>query len=166
MSHPALVKIAESLVHAYSEKNWNELWSLVDPRIVYDETATNRKTYGVRNFITTLREWGTAFPDSKITIKSTKSYGNTVAFDLQWTGTHEGIIETPGGEILPTGKKIDLHASMVIEVGEREVGLSVGGNREFVESEVGPPLVGSVIHYFSMAVMEKQLELTAEEKVA
>ena len=166
MSHPSHVKIAESMVHAYSGKNWNELYSLVDPRIVYDETATNRKTYGVRNFITILREWGMAFPDSKITIKSTKSYGKTVAFDLQWTGTHEGIIETPGGEIFPTGKKIDLHASMVIEIGEREVGLSVSGEREFVESEVGPPVVESVIHYFDMAAMEKQLELTEKEKVA
>ncbi len=84
-------------------------------------------------------------------------------FDLHWTGTHEGIIDTPGGEILPTGKKIDLSASMVVEIGEREVGVYEFGVRESRESEVGPPRVISVTHYFDMAAMEKQIGLTQEE---
>lgn len=162
----SLVKIAESIVQAYSDKNWGELWSLVDPGLVYDETATQRKVRGVKGFMTILQEWGTAFPDSKITITGSKSYGNTVAMDLRWTGTHTGRLDIPGGEILPTGKKVDLPASMVIEIGKGEVVTRMFGEGEVLDREVGPPRAVSIVHYFDVAVLEKQLELTPKEKVA
>ena len=140
------VNRAEKLVSAYVNKNWAELWSLVSSKIVYDEPATRRKTHGIKRFMSIMQEWGAAFPDSKITVKGKKIFGNTVTFDLHWTGTHDGLIDTPGGMILPTGKKIDLPASMVVEVGEDSV--------------------ESVTHNFDMATMEAQIELLPEEKIA
>jgi len=166
MSDQVVDITANSFIKAYADKNWAELWPLVSSRIVYDEPATRRKTHGIKRFMNILQEWGEAFPDSKITIESTTSYGNTLVFELKWTGTHEGIIDTPGGWILPTGKKLDIPVNMVIELGERESGLRVLGEREPLERMEGPPKVESVTHYFDMATMEKQIELSPEEMVA
>ena len=160
--------MAKSLVHAYSEKNWNELWSLVDPRIVYDETATNRKTHGIKGFMTILQEWGTAFPDSKITIKSTKSYGNTVAFDLQWTGTHDGI-DRHAGRGDPSDREEDRSSCEHGDRDRRKRGRMCSVRRRprgSSSARSARPRWDTVIHYFDMAVMEKQIELTPEEKVA
>jgi len=147
MSDKLPVDIAKSMVRAYSEKNWSELWSLVDWRITYDEVPTRRKTHGIKRFMTIMQEWGASFPDSKISIEDTKVFGNTVNFDLKWTGTHNGPIDTPGGTIYPTGKKIDLPVSMTVEVGEEGK-------------------VEAVTHLFDMGVMEKQIELSPEERSA
>jgi predicted ester cyclase len=133
---------AKSLVLAYAEKKWADVWSLSDSRITYDETATRRKTHGIKRFMTILQEWGAAFPDSNIEIRGEKGSGNSFTYDLRWTGTHGGPIETPGGTIVPTGKKIDLSVTMVVEIGESG-------------------MVESVTHDFDMEVMEKQIEHTA-----
>ncbi len=146
MSQQLPVEMGKSLVQAYSEKDWEALWSLVDSRIIYDEVPTRRKTHGRQRFMTILQEWAAAFPDFNITIENSKVFGNTVSFDLRWMGTHDGPIETPGGTIFPTGKKIDLAVSMVVEVGENQV--------------------ETVTHLFDMAEMEKQIELTQEERSA
>ncbi len=158
--------IAKSMIEAYGERNWEGLWSIVDSRIEYDKIATRRKTSGIRGFMTILQDWANAFPDSKIEIGGSRDFGNTVILDLRWTGTHEGNIEAPGGVIFPTGKKIDLPATMVFVIGERESGIRASGGNEPVEREVSPPRVMSISHYFDMAALEKQLERSPEEKVA
>jgi predicted ester cyclase len=146
MSETVPGNTAKSFINAYSEKDWGALWSLADWRITYDEVPTRRKTHGIKRFMTIMQEWGIAFPDSNITIDNTKKYGKTFSFDLRWTGTHDGPIETPGGTILPTGKKIDLPVSMVIEVAEDKV--------------------ETVTHLFDMETMEKQIELRQGERSA
>ncbi|MBP2673323.1 MAG: SnoaL-like polyketide cyclase [Deltaproteobacteria bacterium] len=146
MTEQLQVDTAKSMVKAYADKDWASLWSLADWRITFDEIPTRRKTHGIKRFMTIMQEWGAAFPDSEITIKGMKEMGKTVSFDLRWTGTHEGPIDTPGGTILPTGKKIDLPVIMTVDVGEEKV--------------------ESVTHIFDMAVMDKQIELTPEERSA
>jgi predicted ester cyclase len=146
MAEQLQIDTAKSMVKAYADKDWASLWSLADWRITFDEIPTRRKTHGIKRFMTIMQEWGAAFPDSEITIKGTKEMGRTVSFDLRWTGTHEGPIDTPGGTILPTGKKIDLPVIMTVDVGEEKV--------------------EAVTHIFDMAVMDKQIELTPEERSA
>jgi predicted ester cyclase len=146
MSEQLPINTAKSLVQSFGDKNWSMIWSLVDWRIAYDEIPTRRKTHGIKRFMTIMQEWGAAFPDSKITIRDAKVFGNTVIFDLRWSGTHDGPIDTPGGTILPTGKKIDISSNMMIEVEEDKV--------------------HAITHTFDLASMEKQIELTPEERAA
>jgi predicted ester cyclase len=146
MMEQARIDTAEAMVRAYAGKNWSEVWSLAAPHIVYDEAATGRKASGIRGFMTYLQEWGAAFPDSEITLSHMNASGSAVTFDLHWKGTHGGPIETAGGTIFPTGKKIDIAARMVVEVGEEKV--------------------ESVTHDFDVAALEKQLEPAADENVA
>jgi len=160
------VDISEKFVQAYANRNWSELWSLVDPRVLYHETATNRRIRGIRNFMTIMREWEEAFPDSKITIENVKSLGNMAVAELHWTGTQEGPIITSGGVIQPTGKKIDIPASMVIEFGESETGIYEFGDPNAVERVDVPPKAEKITFSFDIQAMQKQIELTEEERAA
>ncbi len=166
MSGLSQVNVAENLVQAFADKNWAELWSLVDPRVLYHETPTNRRMRGIRMFMTIMREWEEAFPDSKFTIKSTKTLGNTAVVEMKWTGTQQGPIMTPGGVIQPTGKKIDIPASMVVEFGESETGIYEFGDLSPVELGSLQPKAEKISLSFDIDEMQKQIELTEKERAA
>jgi ketosteroid isomerase-like protein len=47
-----------------------------------------------------------AFPDMKHHVKRHVESGDTIAIELEVTGTHTGPMQTPAGTIAPTGKKL------------------------------------------------------------
>jgi ketosteroid isomerase-like protein len=47
-----------------------------------------------------------AFPDLRHHVKSHVESGDTIAIELEVTGTHTGPMQTPGGTVPATGKKI------------------------------------------------------------
>jgi predicted ester cyclase len=49
-----------------------------------------------------------AFPDLHITVSSVVEEGSLVAMRGRITGTHLGTLHTPGGDISPTGRRVDL----------------------------------------------------------
>jgi predicted ester cyclase len=83
---------------------------------VYDEVATNRKPQGVNDVLAVWQGWAKAIPDSKATFHTASASGNTVVFEVTWHGTHTGPLQTPSGEIAPTGRKIAIRACQVVEV--------------------------------------------------
>ena len=67
------------------------------------------------------RGWAAAIPDSKATFHTASATGNTVVLEVTWQGTQTGPLQTVGGEIPPTGRKIALRACQVIEVSNDKV---------------------------------------------
>ena len=116
MPQPSIIDVAKAPVIAYNEKDWNAVKAAVAPGFVYDEVATNRKPQGVDDVLAVWRGWATAIPDSKATFHTASAAGNTVVLEVTWQGTHTGPLQTPGGEIAPTGRKIAIRACQVIEV--------------------------------------------------
>ena len=116
MPQASIIDIAKAPIIAYNEKDWKAVRAAVAPGFVYDEVATNRKPQGVDDVLTVWRGWAAAIPDSKATFHNASAAGNTVFLEVTWHGTHTGPLQTPGGEIAPTGRKIALRACQVIEV--------------------------------------------------
>jgi len=58
----------------------------------------------------------TAFPDARIEAKNTIAQGNTVVVEGVFTGTHNGPLKTPMGDVAPTGKKVAGDFIQVFEV--------------------------------------------------
>ncbi len=137
MAKQSLIDTAKAATIAYNKKNWNAVRAAVAPRIVHDEVGTHRKTQGADKLIELWQGWARAFPDSKGTFRSALVSGNTVVLELTWRGTHTGPLQTPGGEMAPTGNKFELRACQVIEV-------AAGKAR-------------SMRHYFDMATLMQQL---------
>ncbi len=64
---------------------------------------TFHKKDGFKGF---MQSFKTAFPDIVINHKNIVSSGNQVAVEFIAEGTHNGPLQTPAGEIPPTGKRV------------------------------------------------------------
>ena len=137
MPEQSPIDIAKAQVIAYNDKNWDAVKEAVAPNVVYDEVGTNRTLKGVNDVITAWKGWATAIPDSKATVTSAKASGNTVFLEVTWRGTHRGPLQTPTGDIAPTGRPIELRAVQVVEV--------ANGKSQ------------SIRQYFDMATMLQQM---------
>jgi steroid delta-isomerase-like uncharacterized protein len=111
-----LIGAAKALLLAYNDKKWDAIKTSITPDFDYDEVGTGRKVKGADQTIALMKGWAAAIPDSKATIHSTCTSGNTVIFEVTWTGTHKGPLQTPKGAIPATGKKIDVRACIVHEI--------------------------------------------------
>ncbi len=121
MVQQSVVDIAKAQVIAYNEKNWDKVKAGVAPGMIYDEVGTHRKVEGVDNVLAIWKGWATAMPDSKATVHSEVTSGNTVVLEMTWHGTHKGPLKTPAGDIPATGKTIELRACQVVEVANDKV---------------------------------------------
>src|SRR5881296_1873159 len=62
------------------------------------------------------QNWFTAFPDAKIDIKNIFAQGNQVALEATFTGTHNGTLKTPMGDVPATGRKVNGEYIQTFEV--------------------------------------------------
>ncbi len=116
ISQQQLIDAAKAPMMAFNEKDWDAVRASITSDFVYDEVATNRKVQGVDQVIPLWQGWATAFPDAKATFQRELVCGNTVVLEQTWQGTHKGPLQTPGGPIPATGKRIDVRACMTVEV--------------------------------------------------
>jgi steroid delta-isomerase-like uncharacterized protein len=121
MAEKSVAELAKEQVLAYNAKDWDRARAVLAPEVVYEELATHRKLKGVDDVLTAWKGWATAIPDSRATFQSELVSGNTAVLEITWTGTHDGPLQTPDGEIPPTGKKIELRAVQVVDVANDRV---------------------------------------------
>jgi steroid delta-isomerase-like uncharacterized protein len=62
-----------------------------------------------------------AFPDIHHEVLGTVESGDTVAIELEISGTHTAPLPGPGGELPPTGRGIDLAAANVWRVADGQI---------------------------------------------
>jgi steroid delta-isomerase-like uncharacterized protein len=140
VSPEALTDAAKSLILAYNEKDWTRAKAAITPDFLYDEVPTGRNVKGADETLAIWRGWAGAFPDSKGTFDRVHvAGGDTVVMELTWSGTHQGPLATPKGEIPATGKRIDIRAVCIVEV---------SGEKARAQR-----------HYFDMATLFQQLGL-------
>ncbi len=138
LSPQALTKIAQGLIVAYNDRDWNRVKSSITPDFTYDEVATARKVTGADQTIELWKGWAQAFPDSKGTFQGSHVVNDgTVVLELTWKGTHKGPLQTPTGAIAPTGKPIEVRACAIVEI---------AGERARLQR-----------HYFDMATLLRQI---------
>jgi steroid delta-isomerase-like uncharacterized protein len=136
----SIVDVAKASVNAYNEKNWEKVRATLTPDCVYEEIATNRKAHGVNDTIALWQGWAKAMPDSKATFDNQIVKDNMVVLEITWRGTHSGPLQTPRGEIAPTGRRFELRACQIVNVsGER---------------------ANTVRHYFDMNTLFQQLNIS------
>ncbi len=141
MPRQSLVDTAKASIIGYNKKDWNAVKAAVTPGFVYDEVGTQRKVRGIDALLSTWRAWAAALPDSKATFHKALVSGNIVILEVTWRGTHTGPLGMPGGEIPPTGNKIEIRACQVIEI--------AAGKAKAMR------------HYFDMRTLLQQLGVTS-----
>ncbi|MBS1518339.1 MAG: ester cyclase [Bacteroidetes bacterium] len=73
-------------------------------------TFNGRSEFG--NFMQVFKQ---AFPDLELQHKNIFGNGNKVAVEFTAHGTHSGPLQTPGGVIPPSGKKVEINVAEFYE---------------------------------------------------
>jgi steroid delta-isomerase-like uncharacterized protein len=116
MSNEDAINVTRDQIHAFNEQNWEKWSSVTIEDCVYDEVATHKITKGRENVIEVMKAWKSAFPDVKGTIENITSDGVSTTTRVTWYGKHTGPLQTPNGDIPPTGKEIEIRSCYLAEV--------------------------------------------------
>ncbi|WP_052351883.1 ester cyclase [Deinococcus pimensis] len=99
-----------ALVDAFNRADWTAFVGTLTPDMTYEEPATGRAVQGAQAYARLCMGWREALPDVRGTVTRSLRQGDTLVQEVVWTGTHTGNLETPGGSIPPTGRRIEVMA--------------------------------------------------------
>ncbi|MGN6743360.1 MAG: ester cyclase, partial [Amnibacterium sp.] len=104
-------ELARASLEHFNSGDLDALRAEMGPGFVYEETGTGRRVTDPDEAIAGFRQWRTALPDVTGTITRLVVDGDLVAMEIRWRGTHTGPLATPGGEVPPTGRRIEVWAT-------------------------------------------------------
>ena len=94
----------------------------VDPWSADAELSAPGGTFtGREGVLAFLGVFQSAFPDGTLTINSWVIEGDRAAVEGVFAGTHDGVLQSPGGEVPPTGRSIAFRWSASYRVSGEEL---------------------------------------------
>jgi steroid delta-isomerase-like uncharacterized protein len=106
-----ITRVADALIDAFNAADWDRLRPLVADDVVYTETGTGRRMEGADAYFALLEQWKGAFPDVAGTVQAMVAGDGVVAQEIHWEGTQTGPLETPGGVVPASGRRISVEAT-------------------------------------------------------
>ena len=100
------------LIDVFCARDLDQLRTMVDDHVVYQETGTGRRIEGVDAYMALCEGWLAAFPDLVGKVTTALEGGDQAAIEIAWTGTNGGPIAMPDGDIPATGKQLDLQSTI------------------------------------------------------
>lgn len=97
---------AERSLEIYNEGNLVLIDELYTPEFVSHNYATNEEVVGLDAFKESITSLRTQYPDFNLTFDEIIVKDDKAVFLWTVTGTNTGPIQTPAGELPPTGKKV------------------------------------------------------------
>ena len=112
-------EVVQRLAKAMSAGGEDERDRVCDPDIEFVVSGANlRGVPAVRKYITT---FSTALPDAKAEPHKIFESGSEAAVELTYSGTHNGPLATPQGEVPPTGRSISVPGAAFVRVAGDQV---------------------------------------------
>ena len=102
------INLEKRFYDIYNKRAFNEGEKLIAENCEFIIVPFNIKGQGVEGYKNIIGGWATAFPDSRVEIVNMVANDDTVVIEFWATGTHNGVLRTPNGEIQPTGKQVSL----------------------------------------------------------
>ncbi len=111
-----VLQIGQASLEAFNDADWPRYREMMAPDVVYEEHATGRRIEGLDAYMAAAQGWKQAIPDGRSTIRHSTASGDTAVFEVVWEGTHSGPLESPGGTIPASGKRIRIPAALAVAV--------------------------------------------------
>ena len=108
--------VAREVVEAFNAADWDRFRAVLADDVVYEETGTGRRVEGSDAYVRLCQGWRQAFPDVTGTIQRAVAGGDTAAAEVAWAGSHHGALETPGGTVPATGRRVEAAATLWVTV--------------------------------------------------
>jgi steroid delta-isomerase-like uncharacterized protein len=106
-----LTRAAADVIDAFNRADWERFERYLAPDVSYYETGTGRRVEGADAYLAVCREWRDAMPDVVGAVRRVLAAEDTAALELRWEGTHTGPLETLGGTLAPSGRRVSVDAS-------------------------------------------------------
>lgn len=110
------IEILKKNIEAFNKGDLETFGATLAPKGRYEEHATQRVVTSRDEEVDLTRGWRKAFPDARGTIRNIFASGDQAVAEITWEGTHKGDLDAPTGRIPPTGKRVNVPASMVVKV--------------------------------------------------
>src|ERR1041385_4964709 len=92
MSVNDVLKLNESVLEAWNRHDTEKFLSLCDENIVWKDSASPEPTKGKQGAKDFFNKWVTAFPDFRIKQLSVVANEDTVAVEIEFSGTNTGTL--------------------------------------------------------------------------
>ena len=115
MGEQEIIAVAEGIVGAFNDSDWDRSRVPLTPSTVYNEVGTQRSLKGPDEILEALKGWKQAMPDVKGTVTNSFARGNTVTLEVTWKGTQTGPMVTPDGTIPASGKSQTTPSAWILE---------------------------------------------------
>jgi steroid delta-isomerase-like uncharacterized protein len=107
---------ATRMLEAFNEGDWDAFREQIADDVVYVESGTGRRIEGAEPYIALCQGWRRALPDVRGVVLRELADGPVTAQEVAWSGTHDGPLPTPNGDIPATGRPVSLEATLWVEV--------------------------------------------------
>ncbi len=107
---------ATRMLEAFNEGDWDAFREQIADDVVYVESGTGRRIEGAESYIALCQGWRRALPDVRGVVLRELADGPVTAQEVAWSGTHDGPLPTPNGDIPATGRPVSLEATLWVEV--------------------------------------------------
>jgi steroid delta-isomerase-like uncharacterized protein len=104
------------MLEAFNEGDWDAFREQLADDVVYVESGTGRRIEGAEPYIALCQGWRRALPDVRGVVLRELADGPVTAQEVAWSGTHDGPLPTPNGDIPATGRPVSLEATLWVEV--------------------------------------------------
>lgn len=108
MSRAQNIQTVRSVYEFFNNHDMNGLMGLVTEDFELIDMALGMTWRGKAGWKEWLEAWAVSLPDAKTRVDRLAADGDLIFTEHTGTGTHTGPLQTPGGAIPPTGKKITL----------------------------------------------------------
>ncbi|MGE5847612.1 MAG: ester cyclase [Ignavibacteria bacterium] len=137
-------KILRDYYDMFNKKDFNRGKNLVDDNAEFQVIPFNMKLSGKEGYLQVVQGWTNAFPDGLCDITNIIAGEDGAVVEFIGRGTQTGKLVSPEGEIMPTGKHVDVPFCDVIRIKNGKI--------------------TSLNSYFDTATMMKQLGIIPELK--
>jgi ketosteroid isomerase-like protein len=113
--------IIRKLFDGFNTKDYDAIQALVADDFELIDCASGQKYIGPQGARQNAEGWLIPFADAKVELLNVISSGDWAVAEAVGRGTHSGPMQTPMGEVAPTGKQMELHFCSVIKVSDGKI---------------------------------------------
>jgi steroid delta-isomerase-like uncharacterized protein len=113
--------IIQRLFDGFNAKDYEGIVALAADDFELMDVGSGEKYSGPEGARRNAEGWLTAFPDVKVELLNIVSSGDWAVAEAVGRGTHSGPMQTPMGEVAPTGRPMELHFCSIIKVQDGKI---------------------------------------------
>lgn len=114
-------KIVRELYDAFNKKDFSQSQKRISNNAQFNLIPYNMKLLGVEGYLEVVHGWAEAFPDGYCDVQNIYAGEDWAVCEFIGRGTQTGPLMSPGGQIAPTGKKVEVSFCEVMKIKDGKV---------------------------------------------